>query len=438
MYLSYKGGPENGPTFCEAAAFWRWSNCVHSLAPAAKRRLLVNMDETSVRLHQSPADGHLVQSAVMQKQLPKSLLQDVSTGSLRGCMTLVAFVCNDPDVQRCLPQVLLASRALVSNDTEAKLKTILPENVLLWRGAKAWVTSAVMVRLMGVLHARLRRVARESQVILYMDSFRAHWTIETLLAMHRCGFVCCVVPAKLTWVLQPLDSHIFSLFKHSLRIRCQMRQTQKANGKLDAEVLVRSMCESVAEILLGQCWNQAFVHSGLDGGQTGVSRRVLAQLGLDSVPAIPHGMPDLRQLRTCFPARSRIPIDCLFAPFVPEWQHGLRAERPTALERLGATASPTGICHGPLLSTERVGPPSSAAASSHAWPHGPTMSAAVPLSPAGRDVPRARPLPGNRYYVAGANAAKTPGAAVPENEEETSTLQDPGRGSGGKGGQAEQ
>jgi hypothetical protein len=64
--LSYRGRPENGPPFCEAAAFWRWSNCVHSRVPAAKKRLLVNMDETSVRLHQSPSEGHLVHSAVVQ------------------------------------------------------------------------------------------------------------------------------------------------------------------------------------------------------------------------------------------------------------------------------------------------------------------------------------------------------------------------------------
>ena len=192
------GGPENGPPFCEAAAFWRWSNCVHSRVPAAKKRLLVNMDETSVRLHQSPSEGHLVHSAVVQKQLPKSLVHDVSCGSLRGSMTLVAFVCDDPEVQRCLPQVLLASRALVTNESEAKLTPIMPENVLLWRGAKAWVTGPVMVRLMTLLHARLRRVARGSQIILYLDSFRAHWTTVVLQEMNRCGFICCVVPAKLT------------------------------------------------------------------------------------------------------------------------------------------------------------------------------------------------------------------------------------------------
>ena len=90
---------------------------------------------------------------------------------------------------------------------------------------------------------------------------------------------------------------------------------------------------------------------------------------------------------------------------------------------------PTGSCHGPLHTTERVSPPSSASTSSQAWPHGWPMSAAASLAPARTDSPRARPLSGNRYYLAGANKGKAPGATLQENEVETSTLYDPARGS---------
>ena len=122
---------------------------------------------------------------------------------------------------------------------------------------KAYVTGPVMARRLTVLHGQLRGVARESQGVLYLDAFRAHWPSVVLQAMQRCKFVCCAMPAKLTWVLQPSDTHIFSVFKRSLKIQCQMGHTHKANGKLDPVLLVRSMCDSVAEVLEYRCWRQA-------------------------------------------------------------------------------------------------------------------------------------------------------------------------------------
>ena len=48
---------------------------MHKQVPAWKQALLVNMGETCIRFHQSPAEGHLVGPAAMQEQTARSLVQ---------------------------------------------------------------------------------------------------------------------------------------------------------------------------------------------------------------------------------------------------------------------------------------------------------------------------------------------------------------------------
>ena len=63
-----RGGPENGPLFCQPNALWRRSKFMHARVPVGQEPLLVKMDETSIRLHQSHGEGHLVHTAAVQNQ----------------------------------------------------------------------------------------------------------------------------------------------------------------------------------------------------------------------------------------------------------------------------------------------------------------------------------------------------------------------------------
>ena len=366
---------------------------MHKQVPGRKQALLVNMDETSIRFHQNPGEGHLVRPAAMQKQTARSLVQDVCTKALRGSMTLVAFICHDPEMQTALPQVLIASRAHVTEERAENLRRTLPENVFLWRGSKAWVTNDTMVRLMKILDERVRAAQPGRQILLYFDAFRAHWTPHALRAMTRCNIMHCLIPAKLTCVLQPLDSHVFGLFKHWLKIKCQMGQTLKEAGKLDALLLVKCAVECIKEVLEGRSWQKAFAETGLNGAQAGVSQRVLAQLGLPRVPSITDDIPELHHLQVLFPEGANIPIAGVFGCFLRAGSGDDSDRRHLHMEIGECTHGNPGMWHGRLRSSSSLRGPSMALSSTDPLPALPATTREAPLLGA-RRAPQARPLMG--------------------------------------------
>ena len=60
----------------------------------------VNMDETCVRCYETRDRGNVFNGEVVQRQAAKKI---------KLCMTLVAFVCDNNDVQAHLPQILVGN-----------------------------------------------------------------------------------------------------------------------------------------------------------------------------------------------------------------------------------------------------------------------------------------------------------------------------------------
>ena len=74
--------PFSGPrqTFFEtqATAVWNWANFLHARIPPHERAVVVNMDETSIRLYQKPGKGYVVKVARKEKRSAKSLTRNVT------------------------------------------------------------------------------------------------------------------------------------------------------------------------------------------------------------------------------------------------------------------------------------------------------------------------------------------------------------------------
>ena len=93
----------------EAAALWRWSNYLQHLDPREKIRVLINVDETSVRLVPEEGKGHVSNRAYRQLCSGMPLGRNASLAAQRSAITHVAAICDQPEIQNRLPQVLLVS-----------------------------------------------------------------------------------------------------------------------------------------------------------------------------------------------------------------------------------------------------------------------------------------------------------------------------------------
>ena len=300
------------PLFFQAFATWQWSNYCHAQLPAGKRALRVNMDETAICLFQGGGRGN-----VFLSKTDHTVVQNIPRGKRRAYLTHVAFVCDDMAIQAVLPQVIIGNEHTLPAHQLAALRAACPPNVHLIRAKSAWVNGRVSVHLMKLLAAALAPFMAAYQPILYFDAYKAHLEWAVFATCARLGLWAVVVPAKMTWLLQPLDTHVFLVYKICLQKAYQAARIRAANPDISLADLLTCVYASIRDVVEGRPWAHAFDANGLGAAQNGVSDRVILKLLIAAPPANAAERPSHQQLQACFPKRMRIPVRAVWKPFAP-------------------------------------------------------------------------------------------------------------------------
>ena len=129
-----------------------------------------------------------------------------------------------------------------------------------------------------------------------------------------------IAPAKMTGLLQPLDTHAFKPYKDNLREAYQRARLLTTNGELSVAQFVAALCGTIRHVLQGRRWAAAFDRDGFGQRQALVSRTVLERLQLQAPPAITAAVPTMQQLQLCYPKRAAIPAGVLLRPYQPRPQ----------------------------------------------------------------------------------------------------------------------
>ena len=192
----------------QAAAVWQWFNFLKEQVPGGKAVLRINMGETSVCLFQGDSKGTVVaRKRKIRGHAPGGAAvamepaQKVSRSMRRTCVTHVAFVCDRPDIQPLLPQVVVGNERTFPATAFAGLQGSAPRNVHLVRQKSAWNNSALLVSLLKALAAVLAPYLDELQPIFLMDACKVHITQAVLQACWAGKLWPVLVPARLTWLL---------------------------------------------------------------------------------------------------------------------------------------------------------------------------------------------------------------------------------------------
>ena len=284
------------PVDSQAKAFFQWCNYLRDRAAATgKEALYVNLDETPVPICFTHVRGNVVRRG--QRSRPRQLATRADT---RLYFTLVAMICTEPELQPFLPQLMVVSEKTLRKQDEPAVRAILPDNVYLLRRKSGWnniETQAEIVTLTKhVLGAHLDRY----QVIWISDACKAHFAPKVMRHMSAAGFWYCVIPAKLTWLLQPLDVSTFVLFKRFLK-----QEFADSLGHPSAEPnvvrMMRIVVRGVRRILQGHAWRKAFAQVGALGSQDTVSASLKLELGWEAVPVMPRNRPGTNEVELCLP-----------------------------------------------------------------------------------------------------------------------------------------
>jgi hypothetical protein len=197
-----------------------------------------------------------------------------------------------------VPQILVVNNHIVAEQQHQIMLASLPRNIMLLRRHTASMTSELMTRELVVLKNSLAPFLDTHQIFMTADAYRAHVANEVWQQCARNNILYRVVPAKLTWVLHPCDTHVFVTYKHRLQTVCQGFAVDSANGKLSLDVLVRGVCQCIVEILEGLSWEKAFGEdTGLIGTQADISQRVRSKLSFEHTPDVGSDLPTLAQLQ---------------------------------------------------------------------------------------------------------------------------------------------
>ena len=302
----------------KAAAVWQWYNYTDALAAARGKTLLrINIDETSVCLHPGGGRGAVFAS---RKWLRNGGGQHVPKWKQRRYMSHVAVMCDRIEVQTALPQFVIGNRSTLQLRHFVALRRSRPMNVRLIRRSTAWNTARLTACLIHQIADALAGsgvLSCDVQVVVLLDAARIHFAPEVLRACKAVHFWLIVVPARMTFLLQPLDTHVFAVYKARLQRAYQSARTRShsTSGDLSIDEFLQCIDHAIRSALEERSWASAFDSDGFGDHQRMLGCRVRRALQLDVCPVIPSSRPSDDQLRHCFPRRARPSFASLWALF---------------------------------------------------------------------------------------------------------------------------
>jgi hypothetical protein len=289
---------------------------LHARVPPGETAAVVNLDETSIRLYQDAGPGFVVEVARKQRRTNKSMNKDVTKGQLRRSFTLIAMITSDGTLQQHLPQIAFINACHIAQDVfNGIVKDMLP-NVHVFRVNNSWTTVDKMKRVLGLLNTAVKNQGHHRRILLCADTYKAHMSDSVFMSAAKHGIFYFTVPPKMTWALQPCDTHVFATFKHHLAVASQRISLSTASGKLTMEGLLTAMNETIRLVLNERSWSKAFIDVGLTGSQANLSHGLMESLSFDVAPGVGTNIPTLHQLQACFPKGWNIAIGWLFAAAV--------------------------------------------------------------------------------------------------------------------------
>ena len=337
-------------------------------------------------------------------------MTNVSRNLLRATMTHVALICDDSTLQPLLPQVLVAKRHLLTKADEARIRATLPANVFLKVNPKGWNNSALTCEILKLMMSSLGDRAFSLQKVIVFDAAKLHLHWVVFRAAARLGVWLLVCPVKLTWLLQPLDTHVFSRYKLQLQSSFKSALLHAPADESHGVTIVKHICKVIRHVLQKHVWKTAFDSDGLSLGQLHVSTSVCRHLAVDQLPVVGNERPSAVQLQLIWPRRMPLYVRSLFMSLdgmamplaleeVPAvHQIEASAGRPAGVPSRALQASSVYVWQGRTRSSSHAPPPAAPAslppaASSGLHPH---VEVAAPQAEEScpQSIPMGSPLPG--------------------------------------------
>ena len=333
---------------------------------------MVNLDESGINLHWEANKGFVASDFFhSQEHLRPVVEQSLGRSEKKWSITLVALICDLPVAQRRLPQFMIIPENLLTIQEAQDLRNRLPRQVYMIVRPSKWITQDVLTTIFRMLIVELDEFLPHYQPVLIMDGCTVHISHSVLEGAANVDLWLLLIPAGMTWLLQPLDTHAFRRLKAQLRQRLRNVSFDLWHRLVPRIDCYQVVLDSVVELFVDTTWAEAFLHNGLAPTLDTLCPRILKELRIVSPPICPQRRINIDELTLCLPARRRVPERLLLEK--PFGANIYNDPEPPALPQ-PRPAAPRVVRH-PLRSRRPPRPAPAAAA------HPPMVPPAPPESP---------------------------------------------------------
>jgi len=271
------------------------------------------MDETSLRMWPGVRKGLVSRSWRKTGPYPLRVQRKAGLSLRRSAISYVAFIADDDTVQETLPQILIGNEHLLTRAAmdELNAEPLACRSFFLLRRKSAWLDAKCLVRLIRLLGEALRPLRENYTFLFCMDGCPTHTALPVLREIRRQRLHLFYIPVSMTGFLQPLDTHVFSLYKRFLIAEHEQKALSTVDGNLSVVEIIKTMMRGIRDVIQGRSWRQAFEQVGLGKRQRLVSPKLRESLGYASDPLVPDVLPSYAQWRSIFRHGALIPFDLL-------------------------------------------------------------------------------------------------------------------------------
>ena len=245
------------------AIYLRWLQWTLQRQPVGAPVVIVAMDETSMSSVHATGQGAMLHSSAQH-----AMQQPVQPPQKNlGRLALLASVCSDPDIQKHLPQIWLPRTKEGQRPPAAVVNAFTAAGYPHegWHGTRGWTTQSVVRAWFGKVRRKVLQLKPGARIIIVLDVCPTHVAQRVLDAARRLELTIVFVPARCTWLLQILDTHVFAQLKREMR-RQLWRDAQRApTGTLTMAEQLQSMTRAATQVLVNRSWSHLFGRVGLDG-----------------------------------------------------------------------------------------------------------------------------------------------------------------------------
>lgn len=254
-----------------------WAQWLRLSVCSQEHVVVVNIDETAMAQLVQHRRGHVFRRPAGD-EVELDAFERIGRRESHGHLTLVAAVTSEPLLQPVLEQWILPKDTTLTRVEKARFSEL--RAPLAWlRGTTGWVTQHNFCFILTCLRRTVASMFPASRLIVVLDTASQHMSDVVLDHAARLRIHLLCVPGRLTWLLQPLDTHVFAQLKQHLHVLQADARAASRSGCLEAGAWVSLLEQAVRTTLVERNWSHAVLANGCTGDFSHLRARVAACLG---------------------------------------------------------------------------------------------------------------------------------------------------------------